>query len=111
MIYYDNHKCSNVSQQSAVDKVSNIIFSRSKISVLVVLFFSKNSFKVVPFFDSFGFSRYCKVVESWKFEWFIAKCYKVSQPNAKISTNLTDYMQSFGLAKIQETLVCESFLC
>ena len=64
MIYHYNHNCYNVSQQSAADKVSNSIFSRSSISVLVVLILSKNNFMIVPFFDS-GFSRYCKIVKSW----------------------------------------------
>ena len=40
MIYHCNNNCYNVSQQPAVDKVSNIIFSRSSISVLVVLVLS-----------------------------------------------------------------------
>ena len=64
MIYHHNYNCYNVNQQPAVNEVSNIIFSRSSISVLVVLIFSKNNFMIVPFFD-FGFSRYCKIVKSW----------------------------------------------
>ena len=74
MIYHYNNNCYNVSQQPAVDEVSNIISSRSSISVLVVLVLSKNNFIIVRFFDP-GFSRYCKVVE---YEQFIAKCYKAS---------------------------------
>ena len=57
MIYHDNHNCYNVSQQPTVDEISNIIFSFSNISVLVVLILSKNNFMIVPFFHSFGFSR------------------------------------------------------
>ena len=42
----------NVSQQQpAVDEVSNIIFSRSSISMLVVLSLSKNNFMIGPFFE------------------------------------------------------------
>ena len=55
MIYHYNHNCYNASQQPAVDEVSNIIFSRSSISVLVILILIKNKFKIVPFFDSLVF--------------------------------------------------------
>ena len=64
MIHHYSHNCCNVSQQPAVKEVSDIIFSRSSIFVLVALFLSKNNFMIVPFFDS-GFSRYCKIVKSW----------------------------------------------
>ena len=37
MIYHYNYNCYNVSEQPTVDEVSNIIFSPSSISVLVVL--------------------------------------------------------------------------
>ena len=63
MIYHYKYDCYNVSQQPAVDEVSNIIFSRSSISVLVVLVISKNNFMIVRFFDP-GFSRYCKIVKN-----------------------------------------------
>ena len=38
-----------------IDEGSNIIFSRSSISVLVVLILSKNNFMIVPFFASLVF--------------------------------------------------------
>ena len=50
----------NVSQQPAVDEVSNIIFSRSSISMLVVLILSKNNFMIVPFFDFLVFQSTVK---------------------------------------------------
>ena len=50
----------NVSQKSAVDEVSNIIFSRSSISMLVVLILSKNNFMIVPFFDFLVFQGTAK---------------------------------------------------
>ena len=55
MIYHYNHNCYNVSQQQAVDEVSNTIFLPSSISVLVVLILSKNNFMIVPCFDSLIF--------------------------------------------------------
>ena len=61
-MYHYNYNCYNVSQQPAVDEVSNIICSRSSISVLVVLVLSKNNFMIVRCFDP-EFSRYCKIVE------------------------------------------------
>ena len=67
MIYHYNHNWYNASQQQAVDEVSNIIFSRSNISVLVVQIRSKNNFMIVPFFDSLVFQgtvQYEKV-ENW----------------------------------------------
>ena len=68
MIYHYNHNCYTVSQQPAVDEVSNVIFLRSSISVLVVLILSKNNFLVVPFLD-FSFSKYLKIVkiDSWNY--------------------------------------------
>ena len=49
MIYHYNHKCYNVSQELAVNEVSNIIFSLSSISVLVVLILSKKNFMIAMF--------------------------------------------------------------
>ena len=50
----------NVSQQPAVNEVSNIIFPRSSISMLVVLILSKNNFMIVPFFDFLAFQSTVK---------------------------------------------------
>ena len=52
MIDHYNYNCYNVNQQPKVGEVSNIIFVRSSISVLVVLIFNKNNFMIVSFFDS-----------------------------------------------------------
>ena len=47
MIYHTKHSCYIVSQQPEIDEVSNIIFSKSSISELVILILSKNNSRFV----------------------------------------------------------------
>ena len=53
-----------MSQQPAVDEVSNVIFLHSSIAALVVLILSKNNFMIVLFFDFLVFQGTAKIVKN-----------------------------------------------